>query len=248
MVYFDDVFLFVSSLLILLFSPRPTAALSTTALNSEGQTSFKIISSEKLVTTWYQIVGNLSETTKIPLITLHGGPGAGHDYFSPLIELYEKDGIPVILYDQVGSGKNTHFPEKSKDESFWTVDLFIQEIDNLVDALGLRQRGFHILGHSWGGMLAGSYASRRPEGLAKVVISSAPASASLHAESMQFWLSQLPDKVRDPLVTSSPDSEEYQNAEAIWAKKHFCNIDSIPEDILNGIENLKQDPTVYQTM
>ena len=104
------------------------------------------------------------------MIALHGGPGAGHEYLSPLTDLVEKYEVPVIFYDQIGCGRSTHLREKLRDDSFWTFDLFIAELDNLVDHLKLRQTGFFLLGQSWGGMLAGMYAARRPEGLKKLVI------------------------------------------------------------------------------
>jgi proline iminopeptidase len=53
---------------------------------------------------WYCIEG--SDSPAIPLLTLHGGPGAGHDYLEPLSAL--SDERPVVFYDQLGCGKNGH--------------------------------------------------------------------------------------------------------------------------------------------
>lgn len=54
-------------------------------------------------------------------------------------------------YDQIGCGRSTHLPEKLGDEAFWSVELFVRELDNLIYYLGLRETGFHLLGQSWGG-------------------------------------------------------------------------------------------------
>ncbi|KAI1253296.1 hypothetical protein MGN70_005504 [Eutypa lata] len=82
----------------------------------------------------------------------------------------------------IGCGRSTHLPEKLGDEAFWSVELFVRELDNLIDYLGLRETGFHLLGQSWGGMLIGSYATRRPNGPRKLVISGSPASMPLYKE------------------------------------------------------------------
>lgn len=116
--------------------------------SAEGEIPFDAPGTSKPCKTWYKVVGKL-ETP--PLIALHGGPGAGHEYMTPLVDLYEKNGIPIIFYDQIGCGRSTRFPEKVGDTSFWTFDLFTQELENLVTHFNLHQLGFYILGQSWGG-------------------------------------------------------------------------------------------------
>src|SRR6185503_15354017 len=85
-------------------------------------------------------------------------------------------GRPVVHYDQLGIGNSTHLPDRGAD--FWTVQLFLDELDNLLTALGLT--AYHLLGQSWGGMLAAEHAVRRPDGLRSLVIANSPAS-------MQLW-------------------------------------------------------------
>src|SRR5437867_12146261 len=89
--------------------------------------------------TWYRVTGDVrpgDAAAPAPLVVLHGGPGASHDYLLSLADL--ADGRAVIHYDQLGNGRSTHFPERGAD--FWTVELFVRELHNLVDALGLRDR------------------------------------------------------------------------------------------------------------
>jgi proline-specific peptidase len=97
--------------------------------------------------TWYRVVGDRDEPGKFPLLTLHGGPGAAHDYLEPL-EAMAATGRRVIFYDQLGCGKSG----KPHDPSMWTVPLFVEEIAAIRQALGLAR--IHLLGQSWGGMLA----------------------------------------------------------------------------------------------
>ncbi|RYO80987.1 hypothetical protein DL766_010027 [Monosporascus sp. MC13-8B] len=60
--------------------------------------------------------------------------------------------------------------ERVGDKWFWTFDHFIAELDNPVGHLELREKRFYPLDQSWGGILAGMFASRRPEGLRTLVI------------------------------------------------------------------------------
>lgn len=218
---------------------------------SEGEIPFKAPSAGKPCKTWYKLVGSLDSSSS-PLIALHGGPGAGHEYMTSLNDLHEQHQIPIIYYDQVGCGRSTHFQEKTGDESFWTFDLFIQELDNLVDHFGLREKGFYVLGQSWGGMLGAAYASRRPRGLKKLVLCGAPASMPLYMEACNYLLSQLPPDVRKTIEDCERkgdyESPEFENASMVFYKRHFCRLDPFPEEVQLGFKNLKEDPTSYLTM
>lgn len=102
--------------------------------------------------TSYTIFGSLKSPHR-PLIVLHGGPGIPHNYLLPLRQLTALYDIPVIMYDQLGCGKSTLLPEKNGDENFWTTELFLDELDNLVGKL-IGEGEYDLLGHSWGGMVS----------------------------------------------------------------------------------------------
>src|SRR5215472_12839710 len=119
--------------------------------------------------TWYHIVGNGEEPGKLPLLVLHGGPGASHDYLEPL-EAMASTGRRVIFYDQLGGGNSDH----PHDPLLWTVGLFVEELGVVRRSLGLDR--LHILGQSWGGMLGMEYALTQPQGLASLIAVSSPAS------------------------------------------------------------------------
>lgn len=121
----------------------------TEGLEIEGVAPFPVEGLPEPCQTWYKIVGDL-ETPAVPLILLHGGPGASHDYLLPLVDL--APATPLIFYDQLGNGRSTHLPEKNGDEKFWTVELFMKELDNLIKHLGLQDRPIDVYGQSWGGV------------------------------------------------------------------------------------------------
>ena len=73
--------------------------------------------------TYYLVWGDLKTSDKTPLICVHGGPGATHNYLLPISLIYEDHGIPVVMYDQIGCGKSTHFRDKKGDDSFVSATL-----------------------------------------------------------------------------------------------------------------------------
>lgn len=121
--------------------------------------------------TWYRVTGELSNGA-LPLVVAHGGPGCTHDYLDAY-KAIAATGRAVIHYDQLGNGRSTHLPDAPA--GFWTVDLFLDELDGLLAHLGLT-KGYCLLGQSWGGMLAAEHAVRRPKGLKALVIANSPSS------------------------------------------------------------------------
>ena len=104
---------------------------------------------------------------RIRLLLLHGGPGATHEYFEALEHALGAEGIELIYYDQLGSA----YSDQPKDASLWTVERFVDEVEQVRQALGLTKDDFYLLGHSWGGILATEYALAHPDALKGLVVS-----------------------------------------------------------------------------
>jgi L-proline amide hydrolase len=140
--------------------------------------------------TWYRVTGDLTSGLT-PLVALHGGPGCTHDYLLRLTALADS-GRAVVHYDQVGNGRSTHLRDAPAD--YWTPDLFVAELDNLLAALGIADR-YTLLGQSWGGMLAAEHAVRQPAGLRGLVIADSPASMELWSAAAGELRAGLPPEV-----------------------------------------------------
>ena len=195
--------------------------------------------------TWYRIVGDGEAPGRLPLVCLHGGPGATHDYLGSL-EALASSGRRVILYDQLGAGMSDHV----NDPSLWMVDLFVEELGVIRKALGLEH--VHILGHSWGGQLAMEYALTQPAGLASLVLADSLASASQWAAETARLVSLLPEDVqqviRDHEAAGSTDSPEYQEAMKAFSRRHGGgHIDPKPEWVKRAFGKI-EDNEVYLTM
>ncbi|KAI0375708.1 prolyl aminopeptidase-2 [Pilatotrama ljubarskyi] len=202
--------------------------------------------------TWYQVYGDL-KSGAIPVVTIHGGPGSTHDYLLSLVDLATAHSIPVVFYDQLGNGNSTHLPEKSGDEgTFWTEQLFLDELDNLLQHLGI-QDNYAILGQSWGGMLAARHAARQPKGLKRLVLSDSPASIPLFVKAAKDeLLTKLPPDIQDTIIRSeeagTTDSQEYKDAVQVFYKRYLCRLDPWPAELLRSFDWMEKDHTVYLTM
>ncbi|KAH7909085.1 Alpha/Beta hydrolase protein [Hygrophoropsis aurantiaca] len=217
----------------------------------EGEANFDVPAAGKPCKTWYKVYGDLTSRTHRPLVVLHGGPGSTHHYVSTLSELYRLYSIPVILYDQLGNGLSTHLPEKNGDTAFWTVQLFIDELHNLLTHLGIHD-DYALLGQSWGGMLAACFAVQQPVGLKKLVIANSPASMPLWVEVANELKRELPQAVQDTLnkheAAGTILEKEYRDATQVFYDRHLCRIQPMPKPLADSFEWMDKDPTVYLTM
>jgi L-proline amide hydrolase len=197
--------------------------------------------------TWYRITGDL-RSGKTPLIAAHGGPGGTHDYLLTIADI-SRSGRPVIHYDQIGNGNSTRLRDRGAD--FWTVDLFLDELDNLVEKLGIAG-GYHLLGQSWGGMLAAEHGIRQPAGLQSLIISDSPASMTLWLAAAAELRAQLPADVQATLTrhedAGTTDSAEYLAAMEVFYDRHVCRILPRPAELARTFAAIAEDPTVYGTM
>lgn len=197
--------------------------------------------------TWYRVTGDLG-TGKTPIVLLHGGPGAGHNYIDSY-KLLANDGRAVIHYDQLGCGNSTHLPNAPVD--FWTPQLFVDELENLIDHLGIRA-GFHVLGQSWGGMLGAEYAVRHPKGLKSLTIANSPASMALWTSEAMRQRSEMPQDIQDALnkyeASADYDNPAYKAATDWVYARHVCRVIPNPPEVVASFTQLAADPTVYHTM
>ena len=220
---------------------------------TEGTVTFKhpSLPSDKPCETWYKVIGDLKGSQR-PLVTLHGGPGACHNYLLPsLSELPAKYGIPVVFYDQIGNGKSTHYREKRLDTEFWTPELIMADLENLLEHLGIAD-DYDLLGQSWGGMMGAMWAIKGHKGLKSLIISDSPASMTLWVDACNSLRAKLPREVDEVLEkhekAQTYDSQEYKDAVMFFYKRHLCRMEEWPQDVLDSLDWLEKDDTVYMTM
>ncbi|MDQ0258091.1 proline iminopeptidase [Evansella vedderi] len=184
-----------------------------------------------------------NENGRTPVILLHGGPGSSHFSMQGLKELAMER--PVIFYDQLGCGKS----DRPTDKSLWTLDRFVEELDQIIKALKLKE--VHILGHSWGTTLgAAYYLSFKPKNVKSIIFSSPCLSAPLWAEDQEKNRKLLPKEVQETLKkceeNGTTDSQEYKDATREFNKRFVCRLDPLPDILLKGAHYRNRE--VYNIM
>lgn len=177
--------------------------------------------------TWYRIVGE-AEKNQFPLLVLHGGPGSCHNYLTSLDEL-AKYGRQVIYYDQIGCGKSS----VPTGKICWKKEIFLEELKQLRSFLGLEK--VHILGQSWGGMLAMEYLEEQPEGVISLTVASSPASMKRWQEETRELVRLLPEEdqkvIREAEESGQYETEAYQKVNKKFSFRHVCSLDPQPEPV-----------------
>jgi proline-specific peptidase len=165
--------------------------------------------------TWYRVAGEL-DSGAIPLLALHGGPGSTHHYFAPLEGLAPER--PVVLYDQIGCGSSDR-PEDVE----WSVEVFRDEVDAVRGQLGLDR--VHLLGTSWGGMLALEHVLSGARGIVGLILSSTLANVDQWAAEQLKLRNELPPDVVEVLDRhehdGTYDDPEYERAMGAYFDRHF---------------------------
>ncbi|MEB3199840.1 MAG: proline iminopeptidase-family hydrolase [Synechococcaceae cyanobacterium] len=146
-------------------------------------------------------------SSSIKLLLLHGGPGCTHEYFEVFDSVLPQAGIELLFYDQLGS---FHSSQPDHDD-LWEIDRFVDEVEQVRQALALDASNFFLLGHSWGGILAIEYALRHQQQLRGLIISNMMASVPAYNRyAEQRFLSQLPAAVLSELQAIEA-AEDYDN-------------------------------------
>jgi proline-specific peptidase len=197
--------------------------------------------------TWYRSLAAASEhDARLPLLCLHGGPGANWLHLKPYEAL--ANARRVVFYDQIGSGNSGL--EEPHEVSIWQPELFVEEVGVVREALGLER--VHVLGHSWGGMLGMQYATEQPEGLVSLIVESSPPSVPEWMPEVARLRSELPPEVeatlREHEEAGTTDSPEYEEASMVFYRRHVCRTEPWPDWLVECFEKLEANPEVYHAM
>jgi len=164
--------------------------------------------------TYYRIVGEASAAA--PLLLLHGGPGYTSSGFALLDRLAETTGRQLIMYDQLGCGQSS-MPERPE---LWQSRTWLDELAALRRHLGLDR--IHLLGHSWGGMLAIQYlCDEQPEGIVSLILSSTLPSTSLWEKEGRRLASYLPQPMQDAIAEAEASGDYSSPAFAAASEEYL---------------------------
>jgi proline iminopeptidase len=196
---------------------------------------------------WTKRVGN-NPTMKVLL--LHGGPGATHEYFEAFDSYFPNAEIEYYYYDQLESA----YSDQPNNRSLWSVERYVDEVEQVRKALGLNKDNFYLLGSSWGGILGMEYALKYQQNLKGLIVSNMMASIPDYVKYANDVLGpQLPPEVLKEIrdLEAKGDYKNPRYSELIFANyypKHVLRmpLEEWPNPVNRAFANI--NPDLYITM
>jgi proline iminopeptidase len=193
---------------------------------------------------WYKVSGAGART---PVILLHGGPGYSSFYLKPFEAL--GDDRPVVRYDQLGGGKS----DRITDTTLFTIAHFVRELDSLRAHLGYPK--VHLLGHSWGTIIAVEYYRVHPEHVASLTLASAALDIPAWERNAKRLVGTLSDSAQRAIRARERqgrfDAPDYQAAlgefygKYVWRHPVQADLDSTMKTVNEAIYNYMQGPSEF---
>lgn len=216
----------------------------TRFLNPDGVRMIPVETPKGTFHVWTKRVGN---NPTIKLLLLHGGPGMTHEYFEAFDSYFPGAGIEYYYYDQLGSAHS----DQPDEPQLWELPRFVEEVEQVRQALGLQRDNFYLLGHSWGGILAIEYALAYQEHLKGLIVSNMMASIPAYNEYAEKVLMPQMDpqalaEIKRIEASGEYDSPRYMELLMPHHYEHHVlrmPADRWPEPVLRSIEHL--NPAIY---
>ena len=196
---------------------------------------------------WTKRIGN---NPGLKVLLLHGGPGSTHEYLEACDSYLPAAGIEYYYYDQLGSG----WSDQPDDPSLWELGRFVDEVEQVRQALGLGRENFVLYGQSWGGLLAIEYALAHQEHLRGLVISNMMASAPAYTAYAQEVLAAAMDQAALAEIRALEESHDTDNPRymelliPLHYERHVLRMPAAqwPDPVQRGFGHI--NPAVYVPM
>jgi len=196
---------------------------------------------------WTKQVGN---NPKIKVLLLTGGPGASHEYAECFESFFPREGIQFFYYDQLTTG----FSDNPNDTSLFSLDRYVEEVEQVRKALNLGSDNFYVWGHSWGGILAMQYALKYQGNMKALIISNMMASTiDYNKYASDVLAKQMDPKIVDSIrqIEKKGDYNSPKYMELLMPNfylQHICRIplDQWPEPVTRSFA--KMNKSLYVAM
>lgn len=223
-------------------SPETAAIATDTTLAQEpGVRMIPIQTAAGTYNVWTRKFG---DNPKIKVLLLHGGPAMGCEYMECFREFFPKEGFEFYEYDQLGCNRSA-LPDSTsaeKHNELWEIDRFVEEVEQVRQALGLTKDNFYILGNSWGGMLGMQYALKYQDNMKGLIVSNMMGSFPAYAKYNGKLRSQLRPSLVDSLEVYEKKGDygnpDYMNLVVEeYYRKHICRMKPFPDGFERSMQH-----------
>ena len=194
---------------------------------------------------WIKRFGN---NPRIKVLLLHGGPAATHQYMEVFESFFPKEGFEFYEYDQLGCGNS----DKPEDTSLWVLDRFVEEVEQVRQAIGADASNFYILGNSWGGILGMQYALKYQNNMKALLVANMMASCPEYGKYAQDVLMKQMDPNALKEILALEAKGDFTNPRYMelltpnYYNEHICRLNPWPEPVVRSFANLNY--TIYKMM
>jgi proline iminopeptidase len=196
---------------------------------------------------WVKRTGN---NPRLRLLLLHGGPAATHQYLEACDSFLPGAGVEYYYYDQLGCGRS----DQPAEPSLWELDRYVDEVEQVRQALGLDSGSFVLYGQSWGGILATEYALRYQQHLRGLVISNMMSSVPAYNAYAEQVLMPAMDQAALAEIKSleaAGDTENHRYEELLMEQHYVHHVlrmppASWPDPVLRAFADINRD--IYVSM
>ena len=196
---------------------------------------------------WVKRIGN---NPRLRVLLLHGGPGSTHEYLEACDSFLPAAGVEYYYYDQLGSG----FSDQPDDPSLWELDRFVDEVEQVRQALGLDRDNFVLYGQSWGGILGLEYALAHQQHLRGLVISNMMASVPAYNAYAEQVLMPKMDQAALAEIKSYEARGDIENPRymELLNEQHYIHhvlripVEDWPDPVVRAFAHI--NPAIYVSM
>jgi len=218
---------------------KEAPAPETSKSSIEGDEGVRMIPIETEAGTFNVWTKKVGEHPTVKVLLLHGGPAMTTEYMESFGDYLPKEGYEMYYYHQLGS----YLSDQPDNDDLWELDRFVEEVEQVRQALGLTKDNFYIIGNSWGGMLGMQYALKYQDNMKGLVVcnmvGSFPAYAAYNAklrsqlrptllDSLEFY--EKNDDLENPVYMDLVINEYY--------RKHICRMDPFPDGFNRAMEHV----------
>lgn len=186
---------------------------------------------------WTKRFGN---NPSIKILLLHGGPAMTHEYMECFESFFPKEGFEFYEYDQLGS----YYSDQPTDSSLWTIPRFVEEVEQVRQAIGADSTNFFVLGNSWGGILAMEYALKYQQHLKGLIVANMVASAPEYGKYAEAVLAKQMDTAVLKEVRQLEANKDFENPRYMellipnYYKEHICRLQDWPDGLNRSIKHV----------
>lgn len=196
---------------------------------------------------WTKRVGN---NPTIKVLLLHGGPGFTHEYLEAFDSYFPAARIEYYYYDQLGS----YYSDQPQDPDLVNLPRFVEEVEQVRQALGLGKENFYLYGQSWGGLLGIEYALKYQQNLKGLIISNMMASIPAYNEYAETVIMPAMDQAVLAEIKAYEAAGDFENPRymELLLEHHYVEhalrmpLDEWPDPVNRAFKHM--NPDVYIPM